>query len=41
MDSIKMGLREVRWIGMVCIDVGQGRDRWRTLVNSIMSLRVP
>ena len=27
--------------GMDWIDVGQGRDRWRAVVNAVMNLRVP
>jgi len=40
-DNIRMDLQEVgcgymNWIGMA-----QDRDRWRTLVSAVMSLRVP
>ena len=40
-DNIRTDLHEVRcgyvdWIGLA-----QDRDRWRTLVNAIMNLRVP
>jgi len=40
-DNIRMDLREVGcgymdWIGLV-----QDRDRWRTLVSTVMNLRVP
>ena len=40
-DNIRMDLQEVGcgyvdWIGLV-----QDRDRWRTLVSTVMKLRVP
>jgi hypothetical protein len=34
-------LREIGWDGMDWIDLAQDRDQWRTLVNAVMSLRVP
>jgi hypothetical protein len=40
-DNIKMGLQEVGCEGMDWIDVAQDRDRWRALVNAVMSLPVP
>jgi len=39
--NIKMTLREVGCGGMDWIELAQGRDRWRALVNAIMSLRAP
>jgi hypothetical protein len=36
--NIKMYLR---WGGMDWIDLAQGRDHWRSLVNTVMNLRVP
>jgi hypothetical protein len=40
-DNIKMDLRAIGWRGMDWIDLSQDRDRWRALVNTVMSLRVP
>jgi hypothetical protein len=40
-DNIKMDLREIGWDGMDWIDLAQGRDQWRALVNTVMDLRVP
>jgi hypothetical protein len=35
MDLVEVGLGDVDWIGLA-----QDRDRWRALVNSVLSLRV-
>jgi hypothetical protein len=40
-DNIKMDLREIGWVGMDWIDLAQGRDQWRALVNTVMNFRVP
>jgi hypothetical protein len=40
-DNIKMDLREVGWGGADWIDLAEDRDRWRALVYTVMSLRVP
>jgi hypothetical protein len=40
-DNIKMDLREIGWDGMDWIELGQDRDQWRALVNTVMKLRVP
>jgi hypothetical protein len=40
-DNIKMNLREIGWDGMDWIELAQDRDRWRSLVNTVMNLWVP
>jgi hypothetical protein len=40
-DNIKTDLREIEWDGMDKIGLAQGRDQWRALVNTVMTLRVP
>jgi hypothetical protein len=40
-DNIKMYIREIEWDSMDWIDLAQDRDQWRTLVNTVMNLRVP
>jgi hypothetical protein len=37
-DNIKMDFQEVGWRAMDWIDLAQNRDRWRALVNVVMSL---
>jgi len=39
-DNCKMGLQGVGWGDMDWIDLAQGRDRWRVLVNVSINLRV-
>jgi hypothetical protein len=39
--NIKMDLREIELDGIDCIDLAQDRDQWRTLMNTVMNLRVP
>jgi hypothetical protein len=39
-DNIKMNLQEVGW-DMDWIELALDRDRWRTVVNAVMNLRVP
>jgi hypothetical protein len=40
-NNVKVDLQEIGWEGMDWIDLAQDRDRWRTLVNAVMNLRVP
>ena len=40
-DNIKMNLQEVASGGMNWIYVTHDRDRWRAVVNAVMTLRVP
>jgi hypothetical protein len=41
LDNIKMALLEIGWSGVDWIGLGQDWDKWRALVNAVMSLRVP
>jgi hypothetical protein len=40
-DNIKIDLREIGWCDMDWIDLAQDKNHWRTLVNTMMNLRVP
>jgi hypothetical protein len=39
-DNIKIYLGEIVWDGMEWIYLTQDRDQWRTLVNTVLNLRV-
>jgi hypothetical protein len=36
-----MDLREIGWDGVNWIDLAQDMDQWKTLVNTVMNLRIP
>jgi hypothetical protein len=40
-DNIKIDLREIGWDSMDLIDLVQDRDKWWSLLNTVMNLRVP
>jgi hypothetical protein len=40
-DNIRMDLGEVEWGDVDWTGLGQDRNRWRALVNSVLNLRVP
>jgi hypothetical protein len=40
-DNIRMDLGEMGWGGVDWIGLAQDRNKWRTLVNSVLDLRVP
>jgi hypothetical protein len=40
-DNIRMDLEEVGWGDVNWIYLTQDRNRWRTLVNSVLKLQVP
>jgi hypothetical protein len=39
--NIKMHIREIGWGCMDWIHLAQDKDQWRSLVNTLMNLRVP
>jgi hypothetical protein len=40
-DNIKINIREIGYDGTDWIDLAEDGDQWRTLVNTVMNLRVP
>jgi hypothetical protein len=40
-DNIQIDLRVIGWGGMNSIDLAQGSDQKRVLVNTVLNLRVP
>jgi len=40
-SNIKMGLQEVRFVGMDWIELAQDGDKWRALVNTVKDFGVP
>ena len=40
-DNIRTDLQEVGFVYMDWIGLAQDRDRWRTLVSTVMNLQVP
>jgi len=40
-DNIKMGLKELGWEGVECVDLAQDMDKRRVGVNAAMNLGVP
>jgi hypothetical protein len=40
-DNIEICLREIGWLGVGCINMAQDRDQLRTLMNTVINLRVP
>jgi hypothetical protein len=40
-DNIKIDLRKIGGGGMDWIDLEHYRELWRTVVNTVMNLRVP
>jgi hypothetical protein len=38
-DNNKSDLRDIGWDSMDWVNLAQGRDQWRALVNTVMNLR--
>jgi hypothetical protein len=41
MDNIKMDLVEIGWSGLAWINLAQGKESWRALMNAVMNVLVP
>jgi hypothetical protein len=39
--NIKIDIREIGWGKMNWIDLAQHRDKYETIVNTVLNLRVP
>jgi hypothetical protein len=39
-DNIRMNLKKIWWEGVYWIHLARDRDRWPTLVNTVVKLRV-
>jgi hypothetical protein len=39
--NIRVDLQEIGCVDMDWIELAQGRDRWRALLNAVMNFRVP
>jgi len=40
-DDIRNNLGEIGWKGVDWMDLAQGSDQWRAVVNMVMTLRLP
>jgi hypothetical protein len=39
-DNIRMDLREIEWEGVAWIHLGQDREQYRAVMDTVMNLRV-
>jgi hypothetical protein len=40
-DNIKTDLRKIGWDDVDWLDLAQDKHQWRTVVNTVMNVRVP
>jgi hypothetical protein len=40
-DNIKIDHRDIDWGGVDWMDIAEGGDQWRAVVNTVMNLTVP